>query len=51
MFIYKKNLSALDRLRQEECEFEASLGYTGRSCLKKQQQQQKKKKQKPQAGM
>jgi hypothetical protein len=35
MFIYKKNLSALDRLRQEECEFEASLGYTGRSCLKK----------------
>jgi hypothetical protein len=36
--IYDKTLTiiqALGRLRQEDCEFEVSLGYIERNCLKK----------------
>jgi hypothetical protein len=42
MLVCKKNL-AFERLSQEDCESETSLGYIERSCLKKQQQKQKNK--------
>jgi hypothetical protein len=54
MFICKKNLPISERLSQEDCEFEASLGYIGGSCLKKQnntKQYIKKTKKNPWAGM
>jgi hypothetical protein len=35
-------IPALGRLRQEELEFEASLDYTARSCLKKLKTKNKK---------
>jgi hypothetical protein len=36
-------IPALGKLRQEDCEFQASLDYTVRSCLKKKKKKKKKK--------
>jgi hypothetical protein len=33
--LYRPVIPALGRLRQEDCKFEVSLGYTGKPCLKR----------------
>jgi hypothetical protein len=46
LFVYMLVIPALWRLRQEDCEFKANLGYKESSCLKKASPPPKKKKKK-----